>query len=81
VEEEFRDLLRQTELEYVRRLAREIEAGTLEGLDWWRAVHQADGHDSGWAVPALGPWTDDPGHREQSEGEGDGDEDHDPESQ
>jgi DNA-binding PadR family transcriptional regulator len=65
VEDEFRDLLRRTELEYVRRLAREIESGTLEGLDWWRAVHQADGDDPGWAVPALGPWTDDPSLSDQ----------------
>jgi DNA-binding PadR family transcriptional regulator len=62
VEDEFRDLLRKTELEYVRRLAREIESGTLEGLDWWTAVHRTERGDPGWDAPDLGPWADDPAH-------------------
>ncbi len=40
VEAEFRVLLRETELAYVRRLADEIGNGTLEGSGWWRAVHE-----------------------------------------
>jgi DNA-binding PadR family transcriptional regulator len=85
VEDEFRDLLRRTELEYVRRLAREIESGTLEGLDWWSAIHRTDGDDPGWVPPALGPWTDHPdhlghpGHPGLSDGDSDSDGRQDPE--
>jgi DNA-binding PadR family transcriptional regulator len=43
VEAEFHRLLRETELDYVRRLISEIEAGTLEGLEWWRAAHEHAG--------------------------------------
>ncbi len=43
VEDEFRNLLRETELTYVRRLIADIESGSLEGLDWWRAVHETTG--------------------------------------
>jgi DNA-binding PadR family transcriptional regulator len=43
VEAEFRTVLREAELGYVRRLVREITNGTLEGMDWWREVHGADG--------------------------------------
>lgn len=47
VEAEFRMLLRETELAYVRTLARDIESGALEGLTWWRDVHA-----SGKPIPA-----------------------------
>ncbi len=36
VESEFRRALLEAELGYVRRLVLRIEAGTLEGLQWWR---------------------------------------------
>ena len=39
VEDEFRDVLREAELTYVRRLITDIESGTIEGLDWWMAIH------------------------------------------
>jgi DNA-binding PadR family transcriptional regulator len=39
VEDEFRTVLRQAELDYVRTLILAIESETLDGLDWWRAVH------------------------------------------
>ncbi len=39
VEDEFRTVLREAELEYVRRLTAAIRSGTLDGLEWWRAVH------------------------------------------
>ncbi len=39
VESEFRRALLEAELGYVRRLCCEIEAGTLEGLQWWRGLH------------------------------------------
>jgi DNA-binding PadR family transcriptional regulator len=53
VENEYRDLLRETELAYVERLIREIEEGTLEGLAWWSAVHEAG--DVPVPLPALTP--------------------------
>jgi DNA-binding PadR family transcriptional regulator len=43
VEEEFRATLREAELGYVRRLALDIESGSLDGLDWWRTISAADG--------------------------------------
>jgi DNA-binding PadR family transcriptional regulator len=43
VEEEYRIALRQAELEYVRGLIADIESGTLDGVDWWRRIHSAEG--------------------------------------
>jgi len=40
VEEEFAGALKRAELDYVKRLARSIRAGTLDGADWWRQVHE-----------------------------------------
>jgi len=62
VEEEFRMVLREAELAYVRKLAREIENGTLEGMDWWRKIHAAGGEP----VPSPLPLTS---GREQEEPE------------
>ena len=39
VEEEFRTVLREAELGYVRALASQIADGTLGGDDWWKAIH------------------------------------------
>jgi DNA-binding PadR family transcriptional regulator len=39
IEGEFRLALRVTELDFVRRLASDIESGALGGVNWWRAVH------------------------------------------
>jgi DNA-binding PadR family transcriptional regulator len=53
VEAEFRMVLRETELAYVRKLAAEIASGSLEGIEWWREVHeQAD--DPVWLPPPVG---------------------------
>ncbi len=55
VEAEFRDVLLEAELAYVRRLAQEIASGTLEGIDWWNAVHASDGDPGpGWEPPQIG---------------------------
>jgi len=43
VEDEFRTVLREAELHYVSTLVRAIESGTLDGLEWWRAVHAGPG--------------------------------------
>jgi DNA-binding PadR family transcriptional regulator len=40
VEAEFRMALRRTELEFVLRLISDIRSGRLDGLEWWREVHQ-----------------------------------------
>lgn len=40
VEEEYRDRLRAAEIGYVRSLVRDIEAGNLDGADWWRQAHE-----------------------------------------
>jgi DNA-binding PadR family transcriptional regulator len=52
VEAEFAATLRVAELDYVRKLARDIRAGTLEGADWWRRVHE--GGDT--VVPQAWEW-------------------------
>ncbi len=41
VEEEFRTVLREAELSYVRQLIAEITNGTLEGIDFWSGIHAA----------------------------------------
>lgn len=51
VEEEFRNVLREAELGYVRQLIREIADGTLEGVAWWSAVHASDGEPVGNPAP------------------------------
>ena len=53
VEEEFRTVLREAELGYVRRLAREVADGTLEGIDWWAEIHRT-GAEPVWNPPTLG---------------------------
>jgi DNA-binding PadR family transcriptional regulator len=61
VEDEFRTALCETELEFVRRLVRDIESGALDGLAWWRVVHE----DAGEPV-ALPPFTNDAGPDERT---------------
>jgi DNA-binding PadR family transcriptional regulator len=43
VEAEHELMLREAELEWVRRLVREIEAGTLGGVSGWEAFHSQSG--------------------------------------
>lgn len=47
IEAEFRAALRESELDFVRRLAAEIESGSLGGIDWWRAIHEGSGDPAG----------------------------------
>jgi DNA-binding PadR family transcriptional regulator len=49
IEGEYQLALRETELSWVRELASELEAGTLEGLDGWRHVHET-GEMPAWDV-------------------------------
>ena len=39
VEEEYRTVLREAELGYVRKLAAQIADGTLGGDEWWQSIH------------------------------------------
>ncbi len=52
VEEEFRTVLREAELGYVRALASQIADGTLGGEDWWKTIHgpEDDGPEDGSAA-------------------------------
>lgn len=47
IEAEFRAALRESELDFVRRLAADIESGSLGGIDWWRAIHEGSGDPAG----------------------------------
>jgi DNA-binding PadR family transcriptional regulator len=53
VEVEFESELRASELEFVRTLAAEISAGSLDGLEWWQAIHAGEAADAPpvFAVP------------------------------
>jgi DNA-binding PadR family transcriptional regulator len=52
IEGEYHLALRETELSWVRELAGELEAGTLEGLDGWRHVYET-GEAPKWDVDAA----------------------------
>lgn len=51
VEDEFRTMLREAELDDVRRLVSDIESGSIEGLEWWAAIHTTS--DESESLPAL----------------------------
>jgi DNA-binding PadR family transcriptional regulator len=53
VEEEYRTVIREAELGYIRRLIGEIENGTLEGVKWWHAIHTSDA-ESAWSHATHG---------------------------
>jgi DNA-binding PadR family transcriptional regulator len=42
LEEEYQACLLEAELEYVRRLVKDIESGELDGIEMWRAFHTPD---------------------------------------
>jgi DNA-binding PadR family transcriptional regulator len=54
VEEEFRNVLREAELGYVRGLIDDIEHGTLEGIEFWTSIHESDGEPPTWEPMPLG---------------------------
>ena len=45
VEGEFRTILREAELDFVKRLIADIESGSLEGVEWWTEVHGPNGEN------------------------------------
>jgi DNA-binding PadR family transcriptional regulator len=51
IEDEYLEMLHEAELEWVERLVKEIEGGSLEGIEQWRAWHEALA--SGNAPPAA----------------------------
>jgi DNA-binding PadR family transcriptional regulator len=50
VEGQYAAALCQAELDYVRQLVRDIESGALEGIQWWRDVHER-AFEPAWAPP------------------------------
>lgn len=54
VENEFALVLKEAEIDYVHRLSRDITSGALEGMDWWRQVHDEDRG----TLPLPSPWQD-----------------------
>jgi len=56
VENEFELVLREAELGYVRRLIADIKSGALDGLDWWRELHEHADEPPGLPpMPGLEP--------------------------
>jgi len=53
VEGEYEAMLREAELGYVQRLIADIESGALDGIEWWRAIHER-GDVPPW-LPEFGP--------------------------
>jgi DNA-binding PadR family transcriptional regulator len=43
VEAEYGVVLREAELGYVRQLIADIGSGALDGLEWWRGIHDSSG--------------------------------------
>jgi len=58
VEEEFRTVLRGAELGYVRRLINDIEQSSLEGIEFWTAIHASDGAMPVWDPQLIGDGID-----------------------
>jgi DNA-binding PadR family transcriptional regulator len=56
VEAEYDMVLREAELGYVRQLIADIESGALDGMQWWRAIH--DGSDDPVVPPPFHPHPD-----------------------
>jgi DNA-binding PadR family transcriptional regulator len=47
VEAEFRTRLREAELIYIRELIEEIAKDTLDGIEWWKAIHAEQPPETG----------------------------------
>jgi DNA-binding PadR family transcriptional regulator len=63
VEGEYEVWLREAELGYVRRLIADIESGALDGIEWWRELHERAADDPPELPPFGGARTDDEGTR------------------
>jgi DNA-binding PadR family transcriptional regulator len=60
IDGEFAEMLREAELDYVRRLISDIETGALDGVQWWREVH-ARADEPPWLPPIGDAGTHDTG--------------------
>jgi DNA-binding PadR family transcriptional regulator len=63
VEGEYEAVLREAELGYVRGLIADIESGTLDGIEWWREIHERADDDPPPPPPFGGAYTDGEGIR------------------
>lgn len=63
VEAEFDMVLRQAELGYVRQLIADIESGALDGIDWWRQIHERADDVPPPPPPLRDGWPHDEGMR------------------
>ena len=63
VEAEFDMVLREAELGYVRQLIADIESGALDGIDWWRQIHERADDVPPPPPPLRGGWPHDVGMR------------------
>jgi DNA-binding PadR family transcriptional regulator len=61
VEGEFDTVLREAELGYVRRLAADIASGALDGLAWWREMHERPDDEPPPPPLLRSGWPDDEG--------------------
>ena len=46
LENEYLEVLMQAELDYVQTLVKEIEGGTLDGIEMWRSIHEGGRADT-----------------------------------
>jgi DNA-binding PadR family transcriptional regulator len=58
VEAEYERVLREAELDYVRSLIADIRSGALEGIEWWREIHERADEPT-WAPPLTNAVPDD----------------------
>lgn len=56
VEAELATALRQAELDFVRRLRADLDAGSLDGVTWWRRMHE----NPDAPIPMPPPWGAEP---------------------
>lgn len=52
IDDEYRERILETEIDYVRTLVSDIESGNLDGIEWWRHSHT---HGFGQVPPPFDP--------------------------
>ncbi|HEY7282854.1 MAG TPA: PadR family transcriptional regulator [Actinomycetota bacterium] len=53
IEDEYVEMLQEAELDWVERLVKEIEGGSLEGIEQWRAWHERLAAGNGSMAPSA----------------------------
>jgi DNA-binding PadR family transcriptional regulator len=61
VEGEFDMVIREAELGYVRQLTADIESGALDGVGWWREMHERTDDEPPPPPPLRNGWPHDEG--------------------